>query len=88
MTEKQIARLKKIAVEFQWMARRYADGRKTSVALTCNECTRDMIAMGIQPKCSSLDEIIWARDGGGRAFDGLTEEEATPGTAAAMGRKG
>jgi hypothetical protein len=46
-----------------------------------------MIAMGIKPKCSGLDEIIWARDGGGRAFDGLTEDEATPGTPAAMGRK-
>ena len=87
MTDKQIARLKKIAVELQWMARRYADERRTSAVLTFNECTRDMIAMGIQPKCSSLDEIIWARDGGGRAFDGLTEDEATPGTAAAIGRR-
>ena len=87
MTDTQIARLKKIAVELQWMARRYADGRMTSAVLTLNECTRDMMAMGIKLKAPFGEQIIWARDADGRRFDGLTEEEATPGTPAAMGRK-
>jgi len=87
MTKKQAERLKQIAVELQWMARRYADMRMTSAVLTCNECTRDLLAMGIKLKVPYGEQIIWARDGDGRRFDGLTEDEATPGTPAAMGRK-
>lgn len=86
MTEKQVERLKQIAVELQWMARRYADGRMTSATLTCNECTRNLLAMGIKLKATFDDQMIWARDAQGRDFDGLTAEEATPGTPAAMGR--
>ena len=87
MTKKQVERLKQIAVELHWMARRYADGRMTCAVLTLNECTRDLLAMGIKLKSPFGDQIIWARDGDGRRFDGLTEDEATPGTPAAMGRK-
>lgn len=78
--------LRGIVRDFHWMARRYVDGRSSYVTGLFNDHVRDMLRLGIEPN-QCIDKTIWARDSGGRAYDGLTEEEATAGTAAAMGRK-
>ena len=84
--EAENAALRKIATDFHWMARRYADGRSSYVTRMFNENTRAMLRMEVEVN-STADEIIWARDAMGRGFDGLSDEEATPGTPKAMGEK-
>jgi len=76
--------LRQIAADFHWMARRYADGSRTYVTGLLNDRTRQLLRMGVKLNSCS-DQIIWARDGMGRRFDGLTEAEATPGTPEAKG---
>ena len=71
-------RLKSIAVHLHWMARRYADGRQSYATSLHNENTRELIAMGV-PLNATGDGTLWARDSGGRAYDGLTNEEAALG---------
>lgn len=85
--EAENAALRKIATDFHWMARRYADGRSSYIARLFNENTRAILRMEIELN-PTADETIWARDAMGRGFDGLTTEEATPGTEAALGREG
>ena len=60
-----------IIQDFHWMARRYADGRSTYAPDTLNRRTRELLAMGIRLKMP-----LYARDGMGRSYDGLTEKEA------------
>lgn len=69
-----------------WMARRYADGRSTYAPGIVNDATRWMLAneLHVNP---GAEGIIWARDGGGRKFDGLTDAQATEGTPEAKGDK-
>lgn len=62
-----------------WMARRYADGRQTVATSLFNEITRRLLAANIS--LGGADGTPWARDAGGRRYDGLTEKEA------AMGRE-
>jgi hypothetical protein len=69
--------------ELHWMARRYADGRSTYATSSFNQVVRDILRLGL--KLHGNDGIIWARDAQGRLYDHLTPEEATPGTANALG---
>lgn len=78
--------LRKMAEDLQIYAKRYADGRRTFACHTVNEHTRVMLQLGI-PVNPGAEQIIWALDGGGRPYDRLTEEQATPGTAAALGKE-
>lgn len=73
-----IEQLKYIARELHWMARRYADGRQSYVTGNFNLATRALLELGVQLN-STGDKTIWARDAAGRAFDGLTDEEAAMG---------
>lgn len=68
---------------FQALARRYCDGRQTYIVSQFNQETKQLLEMGID--LDPIDGIVWARDGGGRAYDGLSDEAATPGTIAALG---
>lgn len=62
------------------MARRYADGRATYATTSFNHATRTLLSMGIDlGETIRTDGTIWARDGHGRAYDGLTDEEAALG---------
>jgi hypothetical protein len=67
----EIALLKSIAIDLHWMARRYADGRMTGSPSTINGCTRQLLDMGV-----ALKSPLYARDGMGREFDGLSEADA------------
>jgi len=61
----------------QHWARRYCDGRMTYVVKEFNAITRALKAAGVP--LESPDGTIWARDGMGRAYDGLSPEEASEG---------
>lgn len=76
--------LRVAVVDFHWMARRYADGSRTYATSMFNERTRQVLRLGVKLN-PSADQIIWARDGMGRKFDGLTDAQATPGTPEARG---
>jgi hypothetical protein len=67
-------RLEQIVVDFHWMARRYADGRQSYATSTFNRDTRSLLAMNIQLN-PCAEGTIWARDGMGPQYGGLTEEE-------------
>lgn len=56
--------------DLHWMARRYADGRCSYAPGMFNGRVRDLMAAGFE-----LCQPLFARDGMGRAFDGLTEDE-------------
>lgn len=78
-SRKKFEDLKRHAIELQWMARRYADGRMTGAVSRCNQATRFLLSLGVALN-SATDGTVWARDGSGsRACDGLTEEEAAMG---------
>lgn len=72
--------------DLHWMARRYADGRETYATSAFNDITKRLLAKGVKLNPTG-DKTIWARDAGGRSYDGLTEAQATPGTPEAMGLK-
>jgi len=57
---------------FHWMARRYADMRSSYAPSMFNEHVRKLRALGF-----GLKHPLFARDGMGRTYDGLTEAEAT-----------
>lgn len=63
-------KLKAAIRDIHWMARRYADGRCSYAPGMFNGRVRDLMAAGFE-----LKEPLFARDGMGRAFDGLTEDE-------------
>lgn len=58
-------------MSLHWMARRYADGRSSYSPGLFNGVTRKLIASGVE-----LKEPFFARDGMGRKYDGLTDEQA------------
>ena len=76
--ERENATLRHAFREIAWMARRYADGRMTYAASTYNDAVRAVLALGIELPVNA-DGTVWARDGMGRAFDRLTDEEAAQG---------
>jgi len=53
--------LRRIVLEFHWMARRYCNGRMTYAPSFFNEMTRELLAFGINPKDMN-DEGIWAKE--------------------------
>ncbi len=71
-------RLKVIARDLHWMARRYADGRQSYATSLHNDNTRALLAMGVALNATG-DGTLWARDSAGRAYDELTDEEAAQG---------
>jgi hypothetical protein len=64
-------------VQLHWMARRYADGRQSSACHSHNDVTRRLLALGVP--VGKIDQTPWARDAGGRRYDGLSDEEAALG---------
>src|SRR5690606_21006571 len=70
--------LRRIVVDRHWMARRYVEGRTRDGTRLFNDHTRALVALGVELSRTS-DGTIWARDGMGRAYDGLSEEEAAQG---------
>src|SRR5690606_23462388 len=75
---RELQALRRIVVDLHWMARRYVDGRTSYATRLFNDHTRAMVALGVELNRTS-DGTIWARDGMGRAYDGLSEEEAAQG---------
>ena len=72
--------LESIIKDIHWMARRYADGRSTYATGMFNDATRLALRLGLDLRTArSADKTVFARDGMGRAYDGLTEEEAEEG---------
>lgn len=80
MPEDENATLRAIARDLHWMARRYADGRMTYATRLFNDHTRTLLALGV-PLNPTGDSTVWARDGMGRAYDHLTDDEAAQGRA-------
>jgi len=74
--ENEMQELTHITKDFHWMARRYADGRISYATSLFNDHVRALLKMGIDLKSTGVKESIWAKDGMGRVFDGLTDEEA------------
>ena len=72
--ERQNAGLREIAADLHWMARRYSDLRHTYAPGMVNDATRYLLRIGVE--LNACDGTLFARDGGGRAYDGLSEEEA------------
>lgn len=68
--------LREIVRDFHWQARRYCDGRMTYVTSLFNEHTRSLLALGVD--LNDDNGQVFARDGMGRSYDGLTDEEAAP----------
>src|SRR5690606_1647587 len=75
---RELQALRRIVVDLHWMARRYVDGRTSYATRLFNDHTRALVALGVELNRTS-DGTIWARDGMGRAYDGLSEEEAAQG---------
>jgi len=76
--KQELETLRRIVKDFHWMARRYADGRQTYATRMFNDHTRDLLKRGIKLN-PTADGTIWARDAGGRSFDGLSDVEAALG---------
>ena len=68
--QRQYDELKQAFINIHWMARRYADGRRTYAVGMMNDATRLALAQGIE-----LQKPWFARDGSGREFDGLSDAE-------------
>jgi len=66
--------LQKICQDFHWMARRYCDGRSTYATSLFNGGTGQLLRMGIQLNQGG-DGTVWASDGMGKRFDGVTDED-------------
>lgn len=67
--------------DIHWMARRYADGRRSYAVGMFNDATRKLLAIGaLKSESNDADGTVWARDGdNNRGMDGLTHVQATMG---------
>lgn len=75
----ELAALRQSAVKLAFYARRYCDGRSTFAPSDYNEIARALIALGLKLSPDpAAGNTIWASDGGGRAFDGLTPDCLKP----------
>ncbi len=83
-TSADVEQLVEVVREFHWLARRYCDHRMSSAVGAFNAAVRWLLARGVRLDPTG-DATIWARDRMGRAYDGLSEAEATPGTPEARG---
>lgn len=75
-------RLLRQAIEDCWYcARRYCDGRSTGITWTYNGHTRILqkLMPEVMERVAGADGTLWARDGMGRKYDSLTDEEAALG---------
>lgn len=70
--------LRLICADLAWMARRYCNGRSSYATHLFNQHTRTLLKLGV-PLDPTADGTLWARDGMGRAYDGLSDEEAAQG---------
>ena len=84
--ERERDELRDVAATLHWMARRYADHRGSYAAGLLNDCVRKLLRAGVR-LVPTADDTVWARDQQGRAFDGLSDAEATPGTPEARGER-
>lgn len=66
--------LERACKDLQWMAKRYAEGRRSYAVSMLNEITRTLLALGIELNPCG-EGTVWARDGGGFLYGGLTKEE-------------
>lgn len=66
--------LRRLCVDLQWMAKRYAEGRRSYAVSMVNQATRTLLALGIELNPCG-EQTVWARDGGGFAYSGLSQEE-------------
>lgn len=76
--EAENRKLREVAKDLHWLARRYADGRSSYATSLHNDHTRTLLSLGV-PLNPTGDGTLWARDRDGRAYDGLTDEEAAQG---------
>lgn len=86
-TKKQLRQrceaLEKIAHDLHWMARRYADGRRSYAPGLFNDHTRALLEMGVKLNPTG-DGTVWANDGD-IPFAGLDAEHFMPGHPVATG---
>jgi hypothetical protein len=73
----EVAYLRGVVCQLHPLARRYADGRESYVTSALNALTRELLGRGVA--LDTPDGTPWARDRGGRGFDGLSEGEAALG---------
>jgi hypothetical protein len=66
------AALRNIVRDFHWMARRYADGRSSYAPGIFNRHVRALVGLDFE---FASNAPLFARDGMGREFDGLTEQD-------------
>lgn len=71
--EQENETLRRIISEIWWMARRYADGRQSYAASMFNDNIKLAKSLGVVLRES--DGTIFARDGMGYRYSGITEEE-------------
>lgn len=62
--------LAEIIRNLHWMARRYADGRSSYAPSLLNSHVKELVELGYE-----LRPPLYARDGMGRDFDGLSDED-------------
>lgn len=62
--------LAEIIRNLHWMARRYADGRSSYAPSLLNSHVKELVELGYE-----LRPPLYARDGMGRNFDGLSDED-------------
>jgi len=79
--------LKYIIKNTLWMARRYADGRRSYATSMYNEAARMALSLGIINENDNPDGTWWAEDSDGLEFSGLNEEEYKQLLAAKGGNK-
>lgn len=68
------AALQKVIQDIHWMARRYADGRMSYSTKMFNDAIKKAMEYGVELR--QTDGTLFARDGMGRAYDGLSDAEA------------
>lgn len=73
-SQDQVEHLVEIVKDLHWMARRYADGRMTYASKLFNDHTNDLLVMGVEIR--PTDGSLYATDGMGRQFDGLSDDQA------------
>lgn len=69
--------LEEIVILLHWTSRRYCSGRSSYIPHAFNAATRALLALGV--RLTPADGTLWARDGMGRAYDGLSDAEAAEG---------
>ena len=74
-----VSTLEQYIQECDWLARRYAEGRRTYATGQYNDAKRAVLATGLELELDPLTSTPWARDGSGARFCGLSAEEYAQG---------